>query len=124
MMILRAAAGILCFFFYGVQHCYKIIPPHRSVGRNATPCASHPCPVAMSIPPQRRPALVRRSVDVVGFPPHFPLTPMIRARERVRDDAALVGEVSSAVSAALGLDAANRTLGRQVVIAVSETFRF
>lgn len=45
---------------------------------------------------------------------------MIRARERVRDDAALVGEVSSAVSAALGLDVANRTLGRQVVIAVSE----
>lgn len=42
---------------------------------------------------------------------------MNRARERVRDDAALVGEVASKVSAALGLDKANRTLGRNLVIA-------
>lgn len=42
---------------------------------------------------------------------------MNRARERVRDDAALVGDVSSAVSRALGLDSTNRTLGRKVVIA-------
>lgn len=40
-----------------------------------------------------------------------------RARERVRDDGALVGEVASKVSGALGLDSANRTLGRNVVIA-------
>lgn len=44
---------------------------------------------------------------------------MNRARERVRDDAALVGDVSSAVSSALGLERTNKTLGRQVVIAVS-----
>lgn len=42
---------------------------------------------------------------------------MNRARDRVRDDAALVGEVASTVSGALGLDSANRTLGRNVVIA-------
>lgn len=42
---------------------------------------------------------------------------MNRARERVRDDTALVGDVSSAVSRALGLDSTNRTLGRKVVIA-------
>ncbi|CAM9319814.1 unnamed protein product, partial [Hapterophycus canaliculatus] len=42
---------------------------------------------------------------------------MNRARERVRDDAALVGEVASKVSNALGLDQANRTLGRSLVIA-------
>ncbi|CAB1116039.1 unnamed protein product [Ectocarpus sp. CCAP 1310/34] len=42
---------------------------------------------------------------------------MNRARERVRDDAALVEEVASKVSAALGLDKANRTLGRNLVIA-------
>lgn len=40
-----------------------------------------------------------------------------RARERVRDDGALVGEVASKVSGALGLDSTNRTLGRNVVIA-------
>lgn len=40
-----------------------------------------------------------------------------RARERVRDDGALVGEVASKVSGALGLDSVNRTLGRNVVIA-------
>lgn len=44
---------------------------------------------------------------------------MNRARERVRDDLTLVGDVSSAVSSALGLDRPNKTLGRQVVIAVS-----
>ena len=42
---------------------------------------------------------------------------MLRARERVRDDAALVGDVASSVSRALGLDSTNRTLGRNVVIA-------
>lgn len=40
-----------------------------------------------------------------------------RARERVRDDVALVGDVASTVSSALGLDCTNRTLGRNVVIA-------
>lgn len=44
---------------------------------------------------------------------------MNRARERVRDDSALVGDISSAVSSALGLERTNKTLGRQVVIAVS-----
>lgn len=42
---------------------------------------------------------------------------MKRARERVRDDGALVGDVASRVSGALGLDSTNRTLGRSVVIA-------
>ena len=42
---------------------------------------------------------------------------MLRARERVRDDAALVGDVASSVSRALGLDSTNRTLGRNIVIA-------
>lgn len=42
---------------------------------------------------------------------------MKRARERVRDDVALVSEVASTVSSALGLDTANRTLGRNIVIA-------
>jgi pre-mRNA-splicing factor ATP-dependent RNA helicase DHX38/PRP16 len=40
-----------------------------------------------------------------------------RARERVRDDAALVGEVAASVSAELGLSKANQTLGRKVVLA-------
>lgn len=42
---------------------------------------------------------------------------MHRARDRVRDDAALVGDVASAASSAAGLDRTNRTLGRNIVIA-------
>lgn len=42
---------------------------------------------------------------------------MNRARERVRDDVSLVSEVARAVSNALGLSSANRTLGRNIVIA-------
>lgn len=45
---------------------------------------------------------------------------MLRARERVRDDAALVGDVASSVSRALGLDSTNRTLGRNIVIAAMD----
>ena len=39
------------------------------------------------------------------------------ARDRVRDDTALMGDVASNVSGALGLDAPNRTLGRSILIA-------
>lgn len=47
---------------------------------------------------------------------------MKRARERVRDDASLVSDVASSVSSALGLDAANRTLGRNIVIAALDAY--
>lgn len=50
------------------------------------------------------------------------LVEMKRARERVRDDPSLVSEVASSVSSALGLDAANRTLGRNIVIAALDTY--
>lgn len=46
---------------------------------------------------------------------------MKRARERVRDDAALISEVASTVSGALGLGTTNRTLGRNIVIAALDS---
>lgn len=44
------------------------------------------------------------------------------ARDRVRDDAALVGDVASTVSKELGLNATNRTLGRSIVIAALDSY--